>query len=67
MAHETEIPNGAGEMVERILPIDLDDVRERLDQANRRVVAFVRAHPAGCVIGALAFGFAVGRLASRRW
>ena len=67
MAREGEVQNGAGEVVERLLPLDLDEVRERLDETNRRVVAFVRAHPAGCLVGALAFGFAVGRLASRRW
>ncbi len=67
MAEEHDLGNGAGEGEGRLLPVGLGELRDRLEQANRSVVDFVRAHPAGCLLGALAFGFAVGRLASRRW
>jgi hypothetical protein len=33
---------------------------------NTRVVSFIRANPGTCLLGAVAVGFIVGRIASRR-
>ncbi len=50
---------------ENVLP-QLDEARRNLVDMNTRVVAFIRANPGTCLIGAVAVGFLVGRLASRR-
>ena len=43
------------------------DVRDQLKHANDTAVTFIREHPATCIFGAVAFGYVVGRLASKRW
>jgi ElaB/YqjD/DUF883 family membrane-anchored ribosome-binding protein len=44
-----------------------DDTRARLEDFNEQAVDFIRENPAICIVGALAAGYVVGRLASRRW
>jgi ElaB/YqjD/DUF883 family membrane-anchored ribosome-binding protein len=44
----------------------LEQARQNLTDLNRRVTNFVRENPGTCLLGALAFGFVVGKLASRR-
>ncbi len=39
----------------------------KLGAANDQVVTWVRAHPTQCVLGAVALGFLVGRLARGGW
>ena len=39
----------------------------KLGAANHQVMAWVRAHPTQCVLGAVALGFLVGRLARGPW
>lgn len=48
----------------RILPA-IEDARKNLEQFNTRAVRFIKANPGTCLIGALAIGFVVGRIASR--
>jgi len=54
----------ANDLVDRIRPT-LDDVKDRLKSVNDRVSAFVREHPAACVVGAVALGYLAARLARR--
>lgn len=44
-----------------------DDTRARLEDFNHRAVDFIRENPGVCIVGAVAAGFVIGRLASRRW
>ena len=44
-----------------------DDTRARIEHINERANDFIRNNPAVCIVGALAAGYVVGRLASRRW
>ncbi len=44
----------------------LEQARQNLTDLNRRVGNFIRENPGTCILGALAFGFVVGKLASRR-
>lgn len=44
-----------------------DDTRARLEQLNERAANFIRENPGICIVGAVAAGYVVGRLASRRW
>ncbi len=55
----------ARELQERVGP-QIDQARQNLSDLNQRVVTFVRQNPGTCLLGALAFGFIVGKIASRR-
>lgn len=48
----------------RIAPT-LDQARTNLAAVDRRAVAFIRERPVTCIVGALALGFVVGKLAAR--
>ena len=43
------------------------DARDQLRTVNDTAVRFIREHPAACIAGAVAVGYVVGRMASRRW
>lgn len=43
------------------------DTRARLEEFNERAADFIRENPGICIVGAVAAGYLVGRLASRRW
>lgn len=53
---------GVAELEERVRP-ELDAAKEKLSNANAKVVGFIRAHPTQCLLGALALGYVVGRIA----
>jgi len=55
----------AEEVQARIAP-QIEEARERLSGLNTRVVEFIKERPGTCLMGALAFGYVVGRIASRR-
>ena len=44
-----------------------EQTRERFDDFNDRAVSFIQQNPGACIVGAVAVGFLVGRLAARRW
>lgn len=60
-----QIQDRAREIQERIVP-QLDEARRNLVDFNTRAISFIRANPGTCLLGAVAVGFLVGRLASRR-
>lgn len=41
--------------------------REQLQQFNEQAVTFIRQNPGWCILGAVAVGYVVGRMASKRW
>ncbi|MBA2662531.1 MAG: hypothetical protein H0U74_09575 [Bradymonadaceae bacterium] len=45
----------------------VDQTRAQLQEFNDKAVTFIRENPGWCVIGAVAVGYVVGRMASRRW
>jgi hypothetical protein len=48
-------------------PIDqLDELKQRLDRLNERVKSFIKERPAACLVGAMALGYVVARIARRR-
>lgn len=53
------------ELQARIAP-QLEEARRNLSDLNNRVTRFIRERPGVCLLGALAFGFVVGKIASRR-
>jgi hypothetical protein len=54
----------AREVQERVIP-QLEEARRNLSDFNQRAVVFIRQNPGTCLLGALALGFIVGRIASR--
>lgn len=44
----------------------LDEAREQVDRYVEQAAAFVRERPVLCLAGAVAVGYLVGKLASRR-
>ena len=59
-----QIQDKARQLQENMIP-QLEEARRNLEDMNTRVVSFVRANPGTCLLGAVAVGFIVGRLASR--
>lgn len=46
----------------------IEEARQNLVDLNNRVVTFIRQNPGTCLIGAVAAGFLIGKIASRsRW
>ena len=43
----------------------IDEARQSLSDLNTRVTQFIRQRPGACLLGALAVGFVIGRIASR--
>ena len=60
-----QIQDRARELQERIVP-QIDEARRNLVDLNTRTISFIRANPGTCLIGAVAVGFLIGKLASRR-
>ncbi len=60
-----QIQDRARELQERIVP-QIDEARRNLIDLNSRTISFIRANPGTCLIGAVAMGFLIGKLASRR-
>ena len=54
------------EELQNRLGTQLEEARRNLQDLNDRITEFVRQRPGVCLLGALAFGFVVGRIASRR-
>ncbi len=53
------------DLQERLAP-KLEEAKERLADANEKVKGFIRENPGVTLLGAVAIGFVIGRLASRR-
>ncbi|WP_163996981.1 hypothetical protein [Pyxidicoccus caerfyrddinensis] len=60
-----QMADRARQLQDRVVP-QIDEARQNLVDMNNRVVGFIRANPGTCLLGAVAIGFLVGRIASRR-
>ncbi|AGC44438.1 MULTISPECIES: hypothetical protein [Myxococcus] len=60
-----QVADRARQLQDRVVP-QLDEARQNLVDMNNRVVSFIRANPGTCLLGAVAVGFLIGRIASRR-
>ncbi len=65
MEPTSNIRSKARELKSRVSP-EIEEAARGLGDLNTRVVGFIRQRPGACLLGALAFGFIVGRIASRR-
>jgi hypothetical protein len=53
------------ELASKVGP-QIEEASKRLSDLNGRIIRFIRERPGTCLLGALAFGFIVGKIASRR-
>ncbi len=60
-----QMADRARQFQDRVVP-QIDEARQNLVDLNDRMVRFIRANPGTCLLGAVAVGFLVGRIASRR-
>ncbi len=58
------VEDRANDLVDRLKP-RLEDAKGRLESLNARVKGLVKEHPGACLLGALAVGYLVARLARR--
>jgi hypothetical protein len=59
-----ELEDTAREIEERVRP-QIDEAKRRISAFNDQAVAFIKANPGKCLLGALAAGYIIGKLASR--
>lgn len=59
-----KIEETAREFEERVRP-QLDQAKKRLGAMNDEVIDYIKANPGKCLLGALALGYIVGRIARR--
>ena len=61
----TSFESSAEDVVERIRP-QIEDAKRRLGRLNGEVTGFIKDHPAACLLGAVALGYLVARVARSR-
>ncbi len=57
---------GSGTSLESSSEKSLQQVRQKVSDVNDRIVSFIKERPTACLVGAVAAGFIIGRLVSRR-
>lgn len=62
----TEQLQQKGQELQQRLGTQLGEAKRNLQDLNERITEFIRQRPGACLLGALAFGFVVGRIAARR-
>jgi hypothetical protein len=59
-----QFQESAQHLQERIGP-QLAQAKENLEELNARAIRFIKERPGTCLLGALAVGFLIGKIASR--
>jgi len=61
----TSFENNLDDVGERIRP-RIEEAKQQLGRLNGRVTNFITDHPAACLLGAVALGYLVARVARSR-
>jgi hypothetical protein len=61
----TSFDNSAKDVGERIRP-RIEEAKRRLGEVDGRITGFIKDHPAACLLGAVALGYLVARVARKR-
>jgi hypothetical protein len=61
----TSFKENVDDLGDRVRP-KIEEAKQKLGQINGRVTSFIQDHPAACLLGALALGYLVARLARRQ-
>jgi ElaB/YqjD/DUF883 family membrane-anchored ribosome-binding protein len=59
------IEETARELGERVRP-QIENAKQRLSSLNDSATDYIKENPGKCLVGALAIGYLIGKLASRR-
>jgi ElaB/YqjD/DUF883 family membrane-anchored ribosome-binding protein len=59
-----QIEETAREIGERVRP-QIEDAKRRLSSLNDKVIDFIKENPGTCLLGAVALGFVIGKIARR--
>jgi hypothetical protein len=62
LTHELE--ETAREIERRVRP-QINDAKKQLSKLNSRVINTIKTHPGKCLLGTLAVGYVIGRIARR--
>jgi ElaB/YqjD/DUF883 family membrane-anchored ribosome-binding protein len=60
-----KIEETAREIGARVRP-QIDEAKRRLTGYNDSAISYIKENPGKCLVGAVAIGFLIGKLASRR-
>ena len=60
-----KIEETARELGARVKP-QIEEARRRMSSRNSSATAYIKENPGKCVIGAIAIGYLIGKLAGRR-
>jgi len=60
-----KIEETAREIGARVRP-QIDEAKRKLETLNTSAVSFIKENPGKCLVGAIALGYLVGKIASRR-
>jgi ElaB/YqjD/DUF883 family membrane-anchored ribosome-binding protein len=60
-----KIEETARELGARVKP-QIEEARRRMSSLNSSATAYIKENPGKCVIGAIAIGYLIGKLAGRR-
>jgi len=60
-----KIEETARELGARVRP-QIDEAKRKLESLNNSAISFIKENPGKCLVGAIAFGYLVGKIASRR-
>jgi len=59
------IEETARELGERVRP-QIENAKQRLSSLNSSMTDYIKENPGKCLVGALAVGYLIGKIASRR-
>ena len=60
-----KIEETARELGARVKP-QIEEARRRMESLNTSAIAYIKENPAKCLIGAIAAGYIIGKIAGRR-
>jgi hypothetical protein len=60
-----KIEETAREIGARVKP-QIEEARRRMESLNTSAIAYIKENPAKCLIGAIAAGYIIGKIAGRR-
>ena len=61
----TSFESSAEDVIDRVRP-QIEDAKRRLGRLDGQITGFIREHPAACLLGAVALGYLVARVARSR-
>ena len=58
----TSFKESVNDLSDRVRP-KIEEVKQKLDRVNGRITGFIQDHPTACLLGAVALGYLVARVA----